>query len=273
MSVKFLIQDVERFNYVIHDDFKNLKELGFDIIPFGVISFTSEMTGVEDLNSEDIYIIRGGTKIVSMIEQGTISNISPDLLKNLRKSVHHNDKFDQKYYSKLCLPLLNNSPLIVKIEANLDLSFNIDKFVKPSSDMKAFNAGIMKKGTLLKDYIQSGLYRKEYMKENVLIHDCLKIHSEFRFICIKDKVISGSQYKESGEVKVNKNIPIEILDAAEKYCRLYQPDDIYTMDLCKMDNGEIKIVEYNCWNGAGLYQSDIKKIFKSVYEYYKNKYE
>lgn len=83
MSIKFLVQNVSRLNYAIEDDFNNLNKLGFDIVPFGVIPFTFDMTGVENLNTEDIYIVRGGTKIISMIEHGTISNVSHELLKLL----------------------------------------------------------------------------------------------------------------------------------------------------------------------------------------------
>lgn len=272
MNIKFLVQDVSRLNYAIEDDFSNLNELGFDIIPFGVIPFTFDMTGVENLNTEDIYIVRGGTKIISMIEHGAISNISPELLNHLKSGIHHNDnRFDQAFYSKLGLPLLNENPVILNIRDNFNLSFDVDKFVKPSSDMKAFNAGIMTSGTRLKDYIESGLYRSEYDRETILLHDKIRIHSEFRFICIKDKVIAGSRYRQNDRLVVNDQIPVEVLNVADKYVKLYQPDDIYTMDLCETDEG-IKIVEYNCWNGAGLYAMDIKKVFKAVYEYYEEKF-
>ena len=44
------------------------------------------------------------------------------------------------------------------------------------------------------------------------------------------------------------------------------------MDLADTKNGT-KIVEYNCWNGSGLYYADKKLLFKSVEEFVKNKLE
>lgn len=61
-----------------------------------------------------------------------------------------------------------------------------------------------------------------------------------------------------------------MVDIAKEYAKLYQPHEIFTMDLVETDNG-VKIVEYNCWNGSGLYHCDKIKLFKEVNDFIKNK--
>ena len=53
------------------------------------------------------------------------------------------------------------------------------------------------------------------------------------------------------------------LTAAKEYVKLYNPADVFVMDLCDTPNG-IKIVEYNCWNCSGLYSVNISKLVHEV---------
>jgi len=271
MGIKWLVQDTSRSIYAVNDEVNALNKLGYSFSTFGILPFTNTITGLDDIDKNSTFIIRGGTKIVNILEYGTADNISNELLLKLKNGISHIDKmFDQAYYSTLNLPLLNSNSEVLNIKDNLNLSFSTDKFVKPSLDMKAFNAGIMEAGTVLKYYIESGYYRENYINEKVLIHDCIHIHGEYRFICLYDKVITGSRYQQEGRLTINTDIPQKILDCANEYVKLYHPADIFTMDLCETDNG-IKIVEYNCWNGSGLYAMNIELLFSTIQDYYKNK--
>lgn len=59
------------------------------------------------------------------------------------------------------------------------------------------------------------------------------------------------------------------MDIAKSYAQLYQPHDIFTMDLAETPEG-VKIVEYNCWNGSGLYHCDKVLLFSCVQDFIKN---
>ena len=270
--IKWLVQDTSRTLYAVNDEFNALKKLNYHIVPFGVIPFTDTITGLESIKSTDTVIIRGGTKIVGLVGELKSDNISLDVMKVLNNGVSHSvEKFDQAYYSKLNLPLLNDKPQILDLTNPTDLyaSFSTDKFVKPSSDLKAFTAGVMDAGTVLKYFIESHYYRSNYSEETALVHDVVEINAEYRFICIEDKVIEGSRYRHNNQLVVNNSIPQHVRDCANEYVKLYNPSDIFTMDLAETPNG-IKIVEYNCWNGSGLYAMDIPKLFSTVQEYYSN---
>lgn len=274
MKIKWLVQDTARFYSVLENEFFPLKELGYDVIPYGVIPFTSTMTGLDDLDPSDTFIVRGGTKIVQILDSGKPDNLSDELIAKLRLGISYNqEKFDQAYYSKLDLPLLNSNPVILNLTDEKDLfaSFSVPKFVKPSSDLKAFTAGIMEAGEVLKYFVESNYHRSGYAEETALVHDVLYIEAEYRFICLNGKVISGSQYRRNNSTVYSSVIPQSVLDAADEYAPLYEPADIYTMDLAETPNG-IKIVEYNCWNGSGLYHMDTLKLFRTIKEYYEGKF-
>lgn len=272
-KIKWLVQDTARMYSAIENEFTPLQELGYDIVPFGVIPFTNTITGIEDLDPNDFYIIRSGTKIVQMLDSGNPDNISPELTEKLRLGISYNQRnFDQAYYSQLDLPLLNSTPEILNLSDDKDLfaSFSVPKFVKPSSDLKAFTAGIMEPGEVLKYFIENHYHRSGYREETALVHDVVDIIAEHRFICLNGEVISGSQYRRDNRTVYDAKIPQNVLDTADEYAKLYEPAEIYTMDLAETPTG-IKIVEYNCWNGSGLYHMDIKKLFSTIQEYYKGK--
>jgi hypothetical protein len=77
-------------------------------------------------------------------------------------------------------------------------------------------------------------------------------------------------YRKNNQLVLSPEIPKIVLDTADEYAKLYEPAEIYTMDLAETPNG-IKIVEYNCWNGSGLYKMDTKKLFSTITDYYKGK--
>lgn len=273
-NIKWLVQDTARMYSAVEDEFTPLKELGYEVIPFGVIPFTNEMTGLDDVDfSDSIFIVRGGTKVIGMINDGNVSNLPKEFVLKLTDGLFY-DKlyFDQAYYSHLGLPLLNDTPMILDLRKNEDLlaSFDTPKFVKPSSDLKAFTAGILEPENTLKSFIESQYHRSGYNEEMALVHDLVEIDAEYRFFCIDGKVITGSQYRRNNVTVTSPVVPQAVLDAADEYAVLYKPSEIYTMDLAETPDG-IKIVEYNCWHGSGLYDVDTKKLFSSIHEHYINK--
>lgn len=276
MSIKWLVQDTARMYQALEDEFIPLQKLGYEIVPFGVIPFTKTITGLDDLDVNDTFIMRGGTKMVDILESGTSDNLPPELIAKMREGLSYNRLFfDQSYYSGLShfgLPMLNSTPEFLNLSKETDLlaSFSVDKFVKPSSDLKAFTAGVMEAGEVLKFFIESNFHRENYQTETVLVNDVVQIDAEYRFICQNGEPISSSQYRRNNSTVYSSVVPDSVLEAAQEYAKLYIPAHFYTMDLAETPNG-IKIVEYNCWNCSGLYHMDTLKLFSTVQSYYEGK--
>lgn len=283
MKTKWLVQDVGISMQLIQETFESLEKMQLPFSNFGVIGHTKEITNLENIltDPDEHFIIRGGTKILSLLEVMTSLKEANTFLtdeqlqfediykKRLQEGIFYDEKsFDQAYYGGLNLPLLNEKSSLYPIKDNLDLRFDINFFIKPSKDQKSFTAGILESGQTIKYFIHSQKYQKSYMEETAIIAPCKTITAEYRFFVVEKEVITGSMYRFANKGILSEAIPKNIMDAAKDYAQLYQPHDVFTMDLAETQAG-IYIVEYNCWNASGLYKTDIAKIFDAVNEYKK----
>lgn len=283
MKIKWLVQDVGITMRMIEDNFYALQKLGFPFGNFGVIAKSKTISNLENIltDPEESFIIRGGTKMLSLLEKldnlsQTNIFLSPEQLafssqyiQKLKEGLFYDDQtFDQAFYGEMDLPLLNKGASLYPIKDNLNLKFDTDMFLKPSKDQKAFTAGILEKGKTIEEYIKVQQYQLTYLEELAVIAPCKIITSEYRFFVVEQEVITGSMYRFAGKGNLSSVIPTNIMQAAKEYAKLYQPHDVFTMDLAQTPDG-ISIVEYNCWNASGLYHTDIAKIFETVNEYKK----
>ena len=281
---KWLTQSSGFTSSFMEEQFNTLKSLEYNVDDFGLQNGTNRIFNIEnflDINSK--YIIRGGTKILTLLNNiDSISDTSPLLSKediensnihieNLRDGIDYSvEKFDILNYSKLELPLLNDTAKYLSYEELKDISYKDDMFIKPSKDLKAFDGGIIKKNTTIKDYILGTKHQSFYKDETIVINRLKEIYSEYRFFIINGEVITGSLYMMGSNFLVDSNVPKYILDTAKEYAKLYNPSEIFVMDLADTPKGA-KIIEYNCWNASGLYGCNIQKLFSEVNEFKKEK--
>ena len=86
-------------------------------------------------------------------------------------------------------------------------------------------------------------------------------------LSIDGKIVSGSAYRQNGIVGYNKIVPDIVWDKAREYAKLYKPADIFTIDLARLDDGSIRIIEYNCFNCSGVYLCDMVETFYAIKDY------
>jgi hypothetical protein len=262
-----------------------LNRLNYEYKLFGISKLINTIFNLENIliNPNEKFIIRGGTSLLSLLnnldnlkdvnlnlndEQLELSSI---YINNLKDGLFYDqNNFDQNFYGNLDLPLINKNSQNLPVKENLALFFDEPMFVKPSRDQKAFNAGIIEPKITIKEFITSQLHENFYIDEVLIIAPIKKIYSEYRFFVVNNEVITGSQYKQGNNLVISNIVPNYILENAKEYAKLYNPHDVFTMDLADTQDG-IKIVEYNCWNASGLYATDVPKIFNAVNDYQKNK--
>lgn len=281
-KIKWLLQSTGK-NLMLKNNFETVRQLNYLYNDFGV-NHTSYLSGLENclLDIEDYYIFRGGVKLVSLINQATnLNDIIKDLtdyqltyqdilLKKIKKGIFYDIKaFDQFYYQSLNLPLLNNNAYYDTYENIKQHSFNELKFIKPTQDLKIFIPGVLEIGQTIENFVDNttlSISKQQLNDKTILVSPLKNIKAEYRFFVINEEIITGSLYKEYEQVKYNEYIPKKVLDCAKEYAKLYQPHDIFTMDIAETDN-VFKIIEYNVWNGSGLYCCNKLKLFHSVNEY------
>lgn len=285
-KIKWLVQDVGLIQTQLYRKYDALTNLGYPCDPIGVIKGIDKITNLENvLEDNTIYVLSSGIKVLSLIQKANkLSDLSDDIspeqdinsveqLELLKNGMFYNEeRFDQNFYSKLNLPLINSDAIFLPIKENLSKTFDKDVFIKPSRDLKAFTGGVLKQGVSIESFIQNITRQSFWKDEHAIIANLKDIDIEYRFFVVEKEVITGSVYNINNKPTESTLISDYVLNIANEYAKLYQPHDIFTMDLALMKDGTVKIVEYNCFNCSGVYLCDLSKIYPKIKEYMIKKY-
>ena len=282
-KVKWLLQDVGISNIAVEDSFEVIRQLQLPYVNMGTIPFTTVFTNLENVlvDPTEKLILRTGTKPLSVFfNVKSITELNhyfseqqihydSEYLYRLREGLfYHKDAFDQAVYAQYDLPLLNDKARYIPYEKCAFYSFSEDKFIKPSTDQKAFNAGILSKGKQIREFVYAQTHQSGFKDELIVIADCKKIYAEYRFFVVDGQVVTGSQYRNEHKLHISDQVSSSVYKVAQSYAKLYQPHNIFTLDIADTPQG-YKIVEYNCWACSGLYACDKEKLFRTVHEFVK----
>lgn len=285
MKNRWLLQSNGFKSSYLFEILDTLKRFDIDFKDFGV--FTNGISNLSEILdcdvNETVFITRGGTKFLSILEKLKLKNrdlsylddkLPKEIVNNsilyidkLIKSVDYDvQKFDQQYYSKLDLPLLNSNAKYFDYSKIKNYEFSKETFIKPSRDLKSFNGGVIYDGETIKNYIaRTGHSMPSIKDETIVVSDIKEIQEEYRFFIHKDKILAASRYMLNSEVNPSNIVPEFLTDCAKDYAKLYNPADIFVMDLAVTNEG-IKIVEYNCWNASGFYHCNIRDLIFQINE-------
>lgn len=274
MNTQWIIQD----SFVPYS-FSNLMsetldEIKTPYIGMGVIPFSNEITGLDDIDSSIPCVVRGSTKILKNLYIEN-ENIGSPLFEYLRKGVFYDvEKFDQSYYRAFDLPLFNKDCEIIKFSQISSYFPDYDYFAKPTMDMKFFAGLTGFNGESVKSAINRS---KFYVDENVNCDFNIMVSRlknppsvEYRAFCVCGEITSLSRYYKNGKLSKSDDVPQRIYDAAKEFISAYSPSDIFTIDLC-VSSGIIEIMEYNCWNVSGFYTRNISSTISAINDYIINR--
>lgn len=295
-------------NYV---DILNTIKLKNECHVVGLRPFEQHITGLElaiDHHPEAQYIIKGDTGLINKIYNAQdISELNPNLSKivlnhgseilaQLKSAIFYNENFNFKNIINKDLPLLNSSAIIMPYEYACRQTIKHGSFIRPVSNLKEFNSIVV---DVIANPALLGLTIGDVLDKNnntitpvdVMVAPLQPIKNEYRFMVVGSKIISGSGYK-IGNPQQSKNIDDlsvadnkYVYDIAANYAKLYNPSDIFFMDIAELDvptrttniSDKYKIVEYNTFSCSGLYKTDLSKIVSAINEYdfdvdYRNNY-
>lgn len=145
-------------------------------------------------------------------------------------------------------------------------------FMRPNHDLKQFSGGIYlvrEAIELLTDTVlcgSSGTYKiaKDFQ---VIISSPKNVLIEWRWFIVGGKIIDGSVYRRNGQL-VKKHIVESATGREHDLVKQWLPHPNCVMDTCLLDTGGHKIVEFNCINGSGFYDHDIKKVMTAWFQYF-----
>jgi hypothetical protein len=233
--------------------------LGLTYECFGLTS--SDLTGSILEDDSSTIIPFGSTKLLKRYHAGLLP-------KNWL--VWHNIETFQQNNINLPSWMLNSDAEYYKFPECADLTFAVDKFVKPAGDLKLFNAAVLQKGTsvrqLLKD-TDSSIYE---LNDTVLVASVKtsNITKEFRCFVIGEDVFI-SQYMSNGLPEIS---DISVIDQwiIPVTAKIHRPvTGPYVVDVCDFNSGistTSRIIEYNAFQVSGFYGCDAVPILESLVE-------
>ena len=93
-----------------------------------------------------------------------------------------------------------------------------------------------------------------------------QIKEEYRFVLADGKVIAGSRYKIAGMFQYDGKYSDQLVKYAEEVAAVWQPHEIFVMDLAVLHDDDVKLIEIGQINGAGLYKCEIRPIVAAMAE-------
>jgi hypothetical protein len=146
-------------------------------------------------------------------------------------------------------------------------------FIRPSNGYKSFAGQLIGKSNFEENlHILGQSYGGINDGELVLLSEKQPIQEEYRFIVVNQVVISGSLYSDIHNNSTHTAYydklceDKEIISFVEKMAKIYSPDVAFTLDVCKLKNGDLKVIEINSCCCAGWYGADKKKNIDALSE-------
>jgi hypothetical protein len=160
-------------------------------------------------------------------------------------------------------------------------------FIRPVADSKDFAGGIMDRDNIeewvrMVCVIGEDFGDKLEPTTKVMMSSVKNIVQEARFWIVDGTVVTQSYYKFGNIVRYSNNVDQDLIrEAGRLVCNhpmtirrdingktLPNPLDrlpqAYVLDLARLENGDIKIVELNTINAAGLYDADVNKLVGAI---------
>jgi hypothetical protein len=174
---------------------------------------------------------------------------------------NHDYQIYSKYYKE---HLLNYDSKIFKIGEKT--SFEGSKFLRPCQDNKIFNGGVFYSDDW--DFVQQNLIDSSIdLNLEVQMASIKKIYREVRLFIVGGKIVTGSQYTFGNRFLPSTYIGEDVIDFANKMINIYQVADCFVLDIAETDIG-LKIIEVNCINCSGFYESDVMKLLIALEDFY-----
>lgn len=206
----------------------------------------------------------------NVICHGTTSLIKGAPAKGWKPGVFFNpDNFRPSLWRvKYGRNFLNYDGCVMKLsELSLPGIMNKDclAFVRPNGDFKDFSGSVVTPEGWEKFVrsVEEGGYTFDGQLE-VYAAPFKSLFEEYRMFIVDGKVVSSSKYRLRTILDKKPNAPPEVVDFANKMARIWSPEKAYVMDICKTDEGELKVLELNCFNASGVYAAPLLSIIRAV---------
>ena len=172
--------------------------------------------------------------------------------------------------------MLNSDCSIIKISNIDEISDNYADdhllFIRPLKDLKQFN-GTVTTNAQIRKWINA-VYSDDCNLGDTLvcISEVKPIVSESRFFIVGKKVMDGSYYKIRGQKFSQPVNDISFLNKVQELANDWLPHECCVMDVAVLEDGSLKVIEFNAINCSGFYYHNIPKIVKAMSNFLMDRY-
>jgi len=147
-------------------------------------------------------------------------------------------------------------------------------FIRPSSGLKTFTGMVFqwREPYWSQDWfwVEEGTNDSDILMVASPVGHYDRIVAEWRFIASDKEIISGSQYMKESEKEYSEVWEQEAYELAFETAQVFQPDPMYTIDICKTANDKFYVMELNSFSCAGLYGCDLKPVVERMIDITRN---
>lgn len=262
-QIRWVIQN----NLLAENDIKQLQKacntIGVDFQEVDVIPFSEEPPTFTLDEKENIYY--GSINF--------INNIYTKLNKPL--GIFFNDNFSMENYIKIWGKKMLNSGAKITTFNKFTKETHDPKalfFIRPDADDKSFAGDVMAFGDICDWSVNITRSDSSYLDGNtkIIVGEAYNVKKEWRNYIVDGKVVASTKYRQNFRLKkCSEDIPKEMLDFTQRMIDIYEPHEIFAMDIA-LCGDEYYIIECGAMNSVGFYAASIEDIVTAITEYVDN---
>ena len=223
-----------------------------------VIPFSDMLGNEEEVSSLSGKVIPyGSTKLSRLAQQ-----------KKWQGACFNDDTFRTSTWSRHRSDMLNQTPFTMKVKETPHFFKDEDPqklwFIRPVCDLKEFSGTVAPTNEIIKwmQSVYSGNFSFSEDTE-VAISETKNILTESRFFIVDNKVVDGSFYRQSGQLKSKHVSDQNYIRQVQDLANIWLPHACCVMDVAETDEG-LKVIEFNTINSSGFYDHDIAHVVTAM---------
>jgi len=126
-------------------------------------------------------------------------------------------------------------------------------FIRPDDDLKEWTGQVMS----FAEYV--AWHGNLEPTRHIAVSAPKAVESEWRVFLVDGQPVASSQYRP----QATHWVPVEVEAFARRAAARWSPVPVYGMDVASVE-GELKLIELNCFNGSSFYLADINRIVRTV---------
>lgn len=215
-------------------------------LPYTLVSFDSDEEPIPDVAPEGRVFVCGAWKAQRLAKR-----------RGWVPGSFLNENFSVEVWSEHLKGELLNEAAYLTTVANLDLQTPM--FVRPVADSKAFDGAV-----LTPEAVDNVLSNSPALAEvRVAVSPVRTIMREYRLFFVNGKLVTGSLYRQAGEVVLSREVDPDAVSYGEGVAQRWSPAEAFVMDIALTEDG-YRVIEFNNINSSGFYAADVERYVDAI---------